>query len=316
MAIVFVSYSHMDEQHKDELEKHLAVLKRKGLISVWHDRRIVPGSEFDPEIGEHLEEADIILLLASSDFLASDYCYTIEMKRAMERHELEEARVVPVILRPCAWHKAPFGKLQAVPKDGKPITKYPNIDEAYLEVEQAVERILNEMGASSDSLSAAASIEEAHPANAGSLRLPRSSNLRVKRTFSDLESDQFREKAFEYISNSFEGSLSEMKSRNEQVGTAFRRLDANTFTATVYLNGEEASRCAVSLGDRSGFMRGVTYGRDPDGGFNEELSVENDGYVQYLKPLMRRATCSDEGEKLTMQGAAEYYWSMLVDMLQ
>src|SRR3546814_935489 len=99
MISVFVSYSHKDESLREELETHLAMLKRRGVIDVWHDRRISPGTELDGAIDAALERAQAIILLVSPDFLASDYCYDREMKRAMERHEAGEARVLPVIDR-------------------------------------------------------------------------------------------------------------------------------------------------------------------------------------------------------------------------
>ena len=107
---VFFSYSHRDEEMRDELEKHLTILKRDGVITTWHDRRIGAGSEWEGQIDEHLNAAEIILLLISVDFLASDYCHDIELRRAMERHEAGEARVIPVILRTVDWKGAPFGK--------------------------------------------------------------------------------------------------------------------------------------------------------------------------------------------------------------
>lgn len=111
MASVFFSYSHKDEALRDQLESHLALLKNQGLIDAWYDRRIVAGDEVDDAIFSKLESADIVLLLVSSDFISSPYCYSREMMRAMERHEASEARVIPVILRHCVWQGAPFGKL-------------------------------------------------------------------------------------------------------------------------------------------------------------------------------------------------------------
>ena len=84
---IFISYSHKDETHRSELEVHLAMLKRKKIVSVWHDRKIVAGDEWKNEIDNNLESADIILFLISPDFLASEYCYDIEVKKAMERHK-------------------------------------------------------------------------------------------------------------------------------------------------------------------------------------------------------------------------------------
>ncbi|MEC4722250.1 toll/interleukin-1 receptor domain-containing protein [Noviherbaspirillum sp. CPCC 100848] len=134
MATVFFSYSHVDEALRDKLEEHLSMLKHQGLIESWHDRRILAGSNIDDEIDENLEKADVILLLVSSSFIASSYCYGREMKRAMERPHEGTARVIPVILRTCDWHPAPFGKLLGAPKDGKAVTTWPDQDEAFTDV--------------------------------------------------------------------------------------------------------------------------------------------------------------------------------------
>ena len=142
---VFFSYSHRDEDLRDELAKHLSILQRRRVIDAWHDREIEAGAERQSEIDQHLKQADIILLLVSADFLASDYCYDVEVRRAMERQEAGEARVIPVIVRPVDWQDAPFGKLQALPKGGKPITKWDNQDEALLNVEQGIRRNLEDM---------------------------------------------------------------------------------------------------------------------------------------------------------------------------
>ena len=137
---VFFSYSHRDKKYRDELDIHLAVLKREGLITTWYDRRIEAGQDFDREIQEHLETSDIVLLLVSAYLLASDYCYKREMTRALERHEEGDAVVVPIIIRPCDWKNAPFGKLRATPADGKPISKFQNLDDAYLAVVSDIRR--------------------------------------------------------------------------------------------------------------------------------------------------------------------------------
>lgn len=139
------TFSHHDEALRNELEKHLALLKRQGVIDTWHDRRIDAGEDVHEEIKEYLEKADIILLLMSADFLASDYCYDIEMQRALEWHQRGEARVIPVILRPCEWQKAPFGSLLTTPTDGKPVTKFENLDDAFLEVTRAIRKAADKL---------------------------------------------------------------------------------------------------------------------------------------------------------------------------
>jgi len=142
---IFFSYSHKDEEYKDKLVKHLSILKRQGVIEDWHDRKIGAGNEWAGAIDEHLESAEIILLLVSDDFLASDYCWDIELKRGMARHEARTARVIPVILRNVDWAGAPFGKLQALPKDAKPLKSWTDIDEAFTDVAKGIRAVVNEL---------------------------------------------------------------------------------------------------------------------------------------------------------------------------
>lgn len=142
---VFWSYSHKDEPLRDELHKHLAVLRHAGLIADWHDRKIGAGKVWKEEIDRHLGDADVVLLLVSASFLASDYCWGDEMAKALARHAKNEARVIPVILRPCDWQDTPIAQLQAVPKDAQPITQWGDRDVAYLDVASAIRRAVKEL---------------------------------------------------------------------------------------------------------------------------------------------------------------------------
>ncbi|MGK3967784.1 toll/interleukin-1 receptor domain-containing protein [Sorangium sp. So ce118] len=131
---VFFSYSRKDEALRDELEVHLAALRREGLITQWHDRQIDAGADWRESISEHLDRASIVLLLVSPDFIASDYCYDVEVTRALNRLARKEALVLPVIVRPCDWDAAPFARFQALPRDATPITRWADRDEAWLDV--------------------------------------------------------------------------------------------------------------------------------------------------------------------------------------
>jgi hypothetical protein len=144
---IFFSYSHKDATLLDKLVAHLSQLKHQGLIAGWHDRKIAAGTEWEREIDEHLNSARIILLLISADFLASGYCYGVEMKRALQRHEAGEARVIPIILRPCDWHTSLFGKLQALPEKAKPVTKWSNQDSAFTDVVRGIRAAVMELTA-------------------------------------------------------------------------------------------------------------------------------------------------------------------------
>lgn len=140
---LFYSYSHKDEKLRDELAVHLTMLQRQGIISTWHDRNISAGSEWAKEIDKNLNSAQIILLLVSANFLASDYCYSIEMQRAIERHEAGEACVIPIILRPVDWSGAPFGKLQALPKNARPVTEWKA--KAFVDIVQGIRKAAEEI---------------------------------------------------------------------------------------------------------------------------------------------------------------------------
>jgi putative methionine-R-sulfoxide reductase with GAF domain len=142
---LFYSYSHEDERLLKKLEQHLKLLQRQGFIAVWHDRMIGAGEEWKGAIDKNLDEAQVVLLLVSSSFLASNYCYDVEMKRAIERHDRGEASVIPVILRKCDWHNAPFGELQALPKDGRAVTSWRNRDEAWTDVTMGIRRAAEAM---------------------------------------------------------------------------------------------------------------------------------------------------------------------------
>ena len=140
-ARLFISYSHADEAIKDELIKHISPLKRLNLISEWHDRKISAGDQWREEISNKIEESEIIVLIVSIDFINSQYCYDIEMERALERQSLSECVVIPVIARSCMWQSAPFAELQALPTNGKAITSWGDRDEALTIVADGIKRV-------------------------------------------------------------------------------------------------------------------------------------------------------------------------------
>lgn len=152
---VFVAYSHKDEPLKDELCLHLSNLKRQGKIKPWQDRAIQAGDEWDVEIRDRLEAADIILLLITPRFIASNYCVEEETQRAMERHEEGTARVIPIMMQSCDWEGTPFQKLQTLPKNAKPVTLWDDRDEAMVHVVTGIRSVVESLakkGACSEQL--------------------------------------------------------------------------------------------------------------------------------------------------------------------
>ncbi len=137
MAQVFLSYTHRDEGLKDELLAHLAPLRRQGLITVWHDRRLAPGDHLDGSITSELEDADIILMLISADFVNSEYCYSREMERALDRHKAGKARAISIICRSCHYRGLPLAEFVLLPTDAKAVTLWHDRDAAWVDVVMA-----------------------------------------------------------------------------------------------------------------------------------------------------------------------------------
>ncbi len=312
MTSVFFSYSHRDEDLRNKLEAHLSVMRRNGDIDTWHDRRIAVGEEFGGVIDEHIKSADVILLLVSSDFLNSDYCYEIELDTALERHAAGEAKVIPVILRPCDWQKSKFGGLLAAPKDGLPVVKWPDLDDAMLDVVEKVRNALPKGGG-------VRVRAETKPASPGpkNVTVLRSSNLRVAKRFTDADKDRHLNDAFEYMANLFENSIAELANRNPEIEGTFRRVDANSFTGVLYRDGKSVSRCRIRLGGMFGRAISFAYGDTAsDGTSNEEVHVETDDEGIYLKVFGMASFGQDKERHLTFEGAAEYYWDLFVRNLQ
>lgn len=143
-ARVFISYSHKDERYKNTVESHLKVLQRLGLVEIWHDRRIGAGDEWRGAIDRNLEEADIVLLLISADFLASDYCNDVELEIALRRRTEGACQVIPIIVRDCNWNRDPrLRELQALPTDGRAVTTWSNQDTAWRTVSRGIEDVID-----------------------------------------------------------------------------------------------------------------------------------------------------------------------------
>lgn len=139
---VFFSYAHEDEERRKRLEQHFSFLRREGKTVHWYDGEIKPGADWRGEIEEHLNSADVILLLVSAAFADSDFCYSVEMERALERHRAGEAVVIPIRLHPCDWQRAPFAGLQALPSGDEAISEWANTEKALYEVARGVREVI------------------------------------------------------------------------------------------------------------------------------------------------------------------------------
>lgn len=147
---IFICYARKDRQFLDGLRPHLMSLQRQGHISFWHDGDISAGKEWEKEIEKYLDKAQIVLLLVSPDFMASDYCYQKEMKRVIERYKRGEVRIIPILIRPVHWESSPIGIFQALPKGGKPVTSWHSPDEAFFDITTDIQKAAEELRLKAD----------------------------------------------------------------------------------------------------------------------------------------------------------------------
>ena len=195
------------------------------------------------------------------------------------------------------------------------MSKYPNQDDAFLEIAGAIRTAANELRPAGR-VEAQATLSQATATRTTSDF--RSSNLRLRRAFTDQDKDNFLEEAFQFIANFFEGSLTELERRTQGISTKFRQVDANHFTAAIYRNGAAKSQCKIWLAARDRFTGNIHYSSDPsrDNSYSESLSVEDDGFSMLLKPMMGGMFGGDRSKLLSQEGAAEHLWEMLIRLLQ
>ncbi|HEY0426312.1 MAG TPA: toll/interleukin-1 receptor domain-containing protein [Pyrinomonadaceae bacterium] len=141
---VFYSYSHKDAELRDRLGTYLKPLVQQNKISEWHDRKIEPGADWNKEIADGLDTAQMILFLVSADFLASDYCFSVEVDKAMSRLKRGEVKIVPILLKPCLWEESRFSELQIIPRDAKAISSWTSMDDALLDVAREISKLTKE----------------------------------------------------------------------------------------------------------------------------------------------------------------------------
>jgi MinD-like ATPase involved in chromosome partitioning or flagellar assembly len=135
---LFLSYSFKDHRLVSEFMAHLAVLERQGVITTWHERMVSPGEQWKRELDMHIEDADIILLFLSADFLGSEYIQGAELKRALQLQKEANARVVPILLRPVLWEQTLFAQMQVLPRNGLPVTRHDDTEEVWAECSREI----------------------------------------------------------------------------------------------------------------------------------------------------------------------------------
>ncbi len=306
---VFISYSHKDDVALDRLHTHLAPLRSEGLIDAWFDRQILAGGNIDAEVDEALEYCDVFLMLVSPDFLASNYCVNIEMRRALERHDYDGAPVIPIIVEPCDWTSSPLGKFKALPRDGKPISEWPNQNSAYLDVVRELRRILETRR---DTVSGT----EHTPFSGGTMDTqPAASSYRIQKDFDEIHRSEFRETAFATIRDYFQQQIDLINTLDDLRGR-FVSYGSSSFGCTIVNRAREWNRGTVhiTVHSRNGRigLGDISYSfsenADPNTA-NGIFHIDADDYELYL--INTIGFRNDQG-KLTPEAVAERLWTEFI----
>lgn len=286
------------------------------------------GDDLDASIDANLETSDIILLLVTADFLASNYCFSKEMKRALERQREGTARVIAVILEHCDWQSAPFSKSLVVPKDGKPVTSWANEAEAWTDVTKQIRTVVEQTprptvmsGQRAAPLSSSAGVDGAESGQRLETAAPRSrsSNLRITKEFTDFDKDKFLQDAFVYMGKFFHESLDELAARNPGIQSRYQQINAERFSAIAYRGGKTVAECSVKIAGYGGRDSMLTFSYQANAApstSNEMLSVAFDSQAIFFKPLGMQSFRGQFETQLSEQGASEYYWGLFIEPLQ
>lgn len=322
MTTVFISYTHEDTELKKKLLQHLSPLKREGLIDVWHDELLRPGEHLDSSVQKKLAESDLVILLVSSGFISSEYCYEQEMKRAFKRQQEGSVRVVPLILRHCQWKDVPTGDgrtlaaFVALPKDGQPVmsSSWSSPDEAFDNAVSAIRNMLREKTVNFTSVSTSGMSNTIHSDSAS--RFLRSNDplgLVMKPT--DLDRDHFLRSGFSATATLFEQNLNELKASDLRIETNFEWIDNYAFVASIYLDGNQVGQVTIWYGD--GMLRNalcLSYDRitGPRNSMNDWLPVKHtsQGFVFDAENTL---SYTRQGGSLDASGAASYFWEKLMN---
>lgn len=274
----FISYSHADERYLDRLHKHMAMLKRDGLLDAWSDHRILPGSVLGQAIDKQLAASGLFIALVSPDYLDSRYCYETEFQQALALAEADKIRIVPVIVEPCDWKASPFSGLLALPKDGKAIADWTNPNNAYLDVVQGLRRVIED-----DAAQSAAAATRPALASSGATR-----RLKVRQEFDAIQRADFADQSFAVIRDYFRDCCAEINTI-DGLKARFEGMSEHAFTCTVVNRGMRQGRGEGHITVRNDkgrqHFRDISYVYEAHASANTSngsVRVEADEYNLYL----------------------------------
>jgi len=325
MTTGFISYTHADSALKEQLVRHLAPLQREGLIDLWHDGMLRPGEHLDPAVQAALAASDVVILLVSADFIASEYCYEQEMLRAFARQRDGTSRVIPIILRPCQWKGVPIGngetlsEFVALPKDGKAVISWSDTDTAFDDAVGAIRDMLKADDKDSPPAPRARGQVPRSAAAEPVSRPVRSTNLLgIAAKPTDLDRDRFLRSGFATTATLFEQKLAELNASDPRIDTDFERIDSRSFAASVYLDGKRVGQVSIWHGSdmwRNALCLSYDTATSTRNSMNDWLPAEEtpQGLAFGAGNAMSRGRADGP---LDADGAASYFWENFLEQVR
>lgn len=308
----FISYSHKDEHYLERLKIHLAQMRREGLIDEWTDKEIHAGGSLDDTISNVLTSAEIFFALVSPDYIASNYCYEKEFETAQNMKEEGKLTIVPIIVEPCDWQKTPFGKLKALPKDGKAVSEWTNPNNAFL-------NIIDELRHLTTSPKSLITVQSTQ-ATETSEKLIR--NYKVKKNFSEVDNYNFKEASYEEVKKYFHSSILELDSL-ENLQARFTNEGKGFFTCLISnrANNQNSFLTVQIGGDGQRHFGDLSYS------FSDQVStnsiqmgrvfkIENDDYDQFwIKNSQMFAYSGKFNNRFSAHQVAEEIWNEFISQV-
>ena len=292
MKKAFVAYARADKNVVKRLLTHLKGLKYAGKLETWYDGEITAGESWEEQISNELNHSDIVVLCVTADFLASEYVQTVEMPNALNRVHAGQCKIIPVILKPCAWEEHPFARFQVTPERGRPVTDFPDQEKAWAEVMKAIDGAIG-----------AASNHTDYSPRAKSAPTPEGAPAKRflgHQAPSDRDIDEFVLETLKAIRRYFLASVTNLEEANPGWQGKIQGAGDDAFEATIYnARGERRTHCGIFLaprfgsqsptigysatgvGNRHTFNDTLTLAQGNDGPILKWLSLTSSGFSQY-----------------------------------
>lgn len=296
----FISYCHADEVMLQRLHVHLANLKREGLIAEWTDEEIPAGGNLDTHISESLNTSQLFICLVSPDYIASNYCYEKEFGTAHKMEIEGKITIVPIIVEPCDWKSTPFGKIKALPKDGKPVAEWTSPNSAFTDVAQELRKLLTAKSIYQNDVPVQ---EKKVTASARSYK--------TKKIFTEVDKLDFKETSFKAVKDYFKSAIVEFNGI-DNLQARFLDDEAKLFSCLISNKGnlKDAYIIVSILSNNHGFgdlsynftqrLQTNTINMD------KSYTIENDDYKLYW---IVRSMFNNRSEKvLDAKEIAEKIW--------